>query len=135
MDAVCLFLNPGNVTGNNNTTVISSAPVMNIKTDMVIVYYRGNSQDTDIPCESEENIKRPMQEERQDHCDSFVANAPLYNYNDIPSCSVPDTDCTEVEGNLRDSNCPVMCNQDNIMFCQNTDYLPVQEEGKPEFYH
>ncbi|XP_018425738.1 PREDICTED: tumor necrosis factor receptor superfamily member 11A-like [Nanorana parkeri] len=135
MDAICLFLNSGNVTGNHNTTVISSAPVMNIKTDMVVVYYRGSSQDAHIPCESEQNIKRPMQEERQDHCDSFVANTPPYKYDDIPCCSVPDTDCTEADGPLRDSNCSVMSNQDNIMFCQNTDYLPVQEEGKPEFYH
>lgn len=114
----------GNVTGNNNTTVISSAPVMNIKTDMVVVYYRGSSQDENIPRESEENIKRPMQEERQDHCDNFVANTPPYKYNDISCSSVPDTDCTEGDGNLRDSN----------INNQNT-YFPVQEEGKPEFYY
>lgn len=127
----------GNVTGNNNTTVISSAPVMNIKTDMVVVYYSGVSQDAHAPCENEENIKRPMQEERQDHCDSFVANTPLYNYNDVPCCSMPDTDCQEAEVNLRDSNCPVTSSQDlsDVMYYQNTDFLPVQEEGKPEFYH
>lgn len=110
---------------------------MNIKTDMVVVYYRGSSQDEHIPCESEENIKRPMQEERQDHCDSFVANTPQYKCNDIPCCSVPDTDCTEDDGSLRDSSSPVMSTQNlcDIMCSQNTDLTPVQEEGKPDFYN
>ncbi|XP_072267923.1 tumor necrosis factor receptor superfamily member 11A [Pyxicephalus adspersus] len=125
----------GNVTGNNNTTVISSAPVMNIKTDVVVVYYRGSSQEAHIPCESEENIKRPMQEERRDHNDTFVANVPPYKYSDIPCCSVPDTNCSERDSTLKDSSCPVMSSKEDLcdIFCQNTDFLPVQEEGKPEF--
>ncbi|XP_063779061.1 tumor necrosis factor receptor superfamily member 11A [Pseudophryne corroboree] len=127
----------GNVTGNNNTTVISTAPVMNIKTDVVVVYYNAGPQDAHTAPENEEGIRRPMQEESQSRCDSFVGNTQSHRYTDIPSCSTSDADSKNAADHIRDPDSPVTLSQEqcDIMFCQNTDSLPVQEEGKPEYYH
>ncbi|XP_075682837.1 tumor necrosis factor receptor superfamily member 11A [Rhinoderma darwinii] len=127
---------PGNVTGNHNTTVISSAPVMNIKTDLVVVYYNSSSQDAHTTPENEDTMRRPMQEESQSHCDSFVANTQPSRYTDIPCSSVSDTDSKISADQLRSPESLDMCSQEQpyIFFSQNTNFLPVQEEGKPEFY-
>lgn len=44
--ACSLFLSPvGNVTGNSNSTFISSGQVMNFKGDIIVVYVSQNSQE------------------------------------------------------------------------------------------
>ncbi|KAM3928470.1 tumor necrosis factor receptor superfamily member 11A [Leptodactylus fuscus] len=126
----------GNVSGNHNTTVISTAPVMNIKTDLVVVYYNSSSQDTHTATENEDTMRRPMQEENQSHCDSFVANTQSPRYTDIPCSSVLDTDSKTFSEDSRSPDFPDMFSQEqpNIFFSPHTNVLPIQEEGKPEFY-
>lgn len=126
----------GNVTGNHNTTVISTAPVMNIITDLVVVYYNTSSQDTHTATENEDTMRRPMQEESPSHCDSFVANTHPPRYTDIPCSSASDTDSKLLADQLGspDSLDTFSQEQPNIFFSPNTNFLPVQEEGKPEFY-
>ncbi len=62
----CLFL-AGQVTGNNNTTFISSGQVMNFSGEVIVVYVSqtslGSSEGTDEP------FSCPVQEESND--DSF----------------------------------------------------------------
>lgn len=136
MDTNCYFLNTGNVTGNHNTTVISTAPVMNIITDLVVVYYNTSSQDTHTATENEDTMRRPMQEESPSHYDSFVANTHPPRYTDIPCSSVSDTDSKLLADQLGspDGLDTFSQEQPNIFFSPNTNFLPVQEEGKPEFY-
>ncbi|XP_044151650.1 tumor necrosis factor receptor superfamily member 11A [Bufo gargarizans] len=120
----------------NHTTVLSTAPVMNIKTDLVVVYYNASSQDTHTAAETEDTTSRPMQEENQSHYDSFVANTQSPRYTDIPCSSVSDTDTKMFADELTSPSCLDTFSQDqpNIFFSPNTNVLPVQEEGKPEFY-
>ncbi|KAM9307695.1 tumor necrosis factor receptor superfamily member 11A [Gastrophryne carolinensis] len=125
----------GNVTGNNNTTVISSAPVMNIKTDVVVVYYREDFQKAQAPSENKENMKRPMQEERHDHCDSFVANTQPYSYTDSSCCSNPTEDFTENVSSDPSSPARTSPLTSESGSFNNVVYPPIQEEGKPTYYY
>ncbi|KAG9479425.1 hypothetical protein GDO78_012874 [Eleutherodactylus coqui] len=126
----------GNVSGNYNTTVISTAPVMNIKTDLVVVYYNSSSQDAHATTEEEDTMRRPTQEESQSHYNSFVANTQPTKYTDVPCSSTSDTDSKMFADHRssQDGLDTVSQEESYIVLSPNISFLPVQEEGKPEFY-
>uniref|UniRef100_A0A4X2LCW9 Tumor necrosis factor receptor superfamily member 5 n=1 Tax=Vombatus ursinus TaxID=29139 RepID=A0A4X2LCW9_VOMUR len=65
----------GNVTGNSNSTFISSGQVMNFKGDIIVVYVSQNSQEgPTIPGTVGENVGSPVQEENTNRCDTFAGN-------------------------------------------------------------
>ncbi|NXL52933.1 TNR11 factor, partial [Podilymbus podiceps] len=69
----------GNVTGNSNSTFISSGQVMNFKGDIIVVYLSQNSQEGAAASgPSEENVGSPVQEENLSRCETFVGNAQHY---------------------------------------------------------
>lgn len=78
----------GNVTGNSNSTFISSGQVMNFKGDIIVVYVSQTSQEGAAgsagaePVGPEpvgpEPVGRPVQEETLARCDSFAGNAPRF---------------------------------------------------------
>ncbi|XP_060029953.1 tumor necrosis factor receptor superfamily member 11A isoform X1 [Erinaceus europaeus] len=84
----------GNVTGNSNSTFISSGQVMNFKGDIIVVYVSQNSQEgpaagpggTGEP--AEEAVGRPVQEESAPCCDSFAGLGPRFP----DSCGAPGPD-------------------------------------------
>ncbi|XP_063182129.1 tumor necrosis factor receptor superfamily member 11A isoform X2 [Chroicocephalus ridibundus] len=69
----------GNVTGNSNSTFISSGQVMNFKGDIIVVYLSQNSQEGATAVgPSEENVGSPVQEENLSRCETFAGNAQHY---------------------------------------------------------
>ncbi|NXM74379.1 TNR11 factor, partial [Serilophus lunatus] len=116
----------GNVTGNSNSTFISSGQVMNFKGDIIVVYLSQNSQEgaaTSSP--SEENVGSPVQEENLSRCETFAGNAQHYKEK-----------CAELQG-----PCPapgsggprwpqVALARERGPSCRGHDSQPVQEEGK-----
>ncbi|XP_009077745.1 PREDICTED: tumor necrosis factor receptor superfamily member 11A [Acanthisitta chloris] len=69
----------GNVTGNSNSTFISSGQVMNFKGDIIVVYLSQNSQEgATASGPSEENVGSPVQEENLSRCETFAGNAQHY---------------------------------------------------------
>lgn len=69
----------GNVTGNSNSTFISSGQVMNFKGDIIVVYVSQTSQEGPGPAEPEqEPVGRPVQEETLARRDSFAGTAPCF---------------------------------------------------------
>ncbi|XP_056340777.1 tumor necrosis factor receptor superfamily member 11A isoform X2 [Oenanthe melanoleuca] len=69
----------GNVTGNSNSTFISSGQVMNFKGDIIVVYLSQNSQEGAAASGlSEENVGSPVQEENLSRCETFAGNAQHY---------------------------------------------------------
>uniref|UniRef100_A0A452S0F3 Tumor necrosis factor receptor superfamily member 11A n=1 Tax=Ursus americanus TaxID=9643 RepID=A0A452S0F3_URSAM len=68
----------GNVTGNSNSTFISSGQVMNFKGDIIVVYVSQNSQEGPAGPGSGpgEPVGRPVQEESPPRCDSFAGLGP-----------------------------------------------------------
>ncbi|OBS82488.1 hypothetical protein A6R68_23525, partial [Neotoma lepida] len=63
----------GNVTGNSNSTFISSGQVMNFKGDIIVVYVSQTSQEGPGPADPEpEPVGRPVQEETLARRDSFA---------------------------------------------------------------
>ncbi|XP_052592439.1 tumor necrosis factor receptor superfamily member 11A isoform X1 [Peromyscus californicus insignis] len=69
----------GNVTGNSNSTFISSGQVMNFKGDIIVVYVSQTSQEGPGPAEPEpEPVGRPVQEETLASRDSFAGTAPRF---------------------------------------------------------
>ncbi|XP_060227443.1 tumor necrosis factor receptor superfamily member 11A isoform X3 [Meriones unguiculatus] len=69
----------GNVTGNSNSTFISSGQVMNFKGDIIVVYVSQTSQEGPGPAEAEpEPVGRPVQEETLARRDSFAGTAPRF---------------------------------------------------------
>ncbi|XP_005373234.2 PREDICTED: tumor necrosis factor receptor superfamily member 11A [Chinchilla lanigera] len=69
----------GNVTGNSNSTFISSGQVMNFKGDIIVVYVSQTSQEgaAGPGGAGADPLGRPVQEETQG-CDSFAGNAPRF---------------------------------------------------------
>uniref|UniRef100_A0A8C9CWP2 Tumor necrosis factor receptor superfamily member 5 n=1 Tax=Phocoena sinus TaxID=42100 RepID=A0A8C9CWP2_PHOSS len=115
-DVVCSSLPPtkppnGNVTGNSNSTFISSGQVMNFKGDIIVVYVSQNSQEG--PAAAAEPVGRPVQEESPPCCDSFAGLGPRF----------PDT-CAglEVGPGLQERGAP---GPDKAS-------RPVQEQGEAE---
>lgn len=71
----------GNVTGNSNSTFISSGQVMNFKGDIIVVYVSQTSQEGPGPTEPEpepDPVGRPVQEETLARRDSFAGTAPRF---------------------------------------------------------
>ncbi|KAM9225137.1 tumor necrosis factor receptor superfamily member 11A isoform 1-T1 [Dugong dugon] len=74
----------GNVTGNSNSTFISSGQVMNFKGDIIVVYVSQTSQEGAAGSggggsgggggEPEEPAGRPVQEESAGRCDTFAGS-------------------------------------------------------------
>eukprot|EP00079_Xenopus_tropicalis_P026862 XP_012820885.1 PREDICTED: tumor necrosis factor receptor superfamily member 11A [Xenopus tropicalis] len=114
----------GQVTGNNNTTVISNGSVMNIKAEVLLLVLNPSSQDVPTtPDSTDGNMGSPVQEENQCRCDSFVANTE----NHAGKYTQYSDDLSNVSQNPEGWTC-------------STDFIqgilsppPVQEEGKPEY--
>ncbi|XP_041595563.1 tumor necrosis factor receptor superfamily member 11A isoform X3 [Vulpes lagopus] len=70
----------GNVTGNSNSTFISSGQVMNFKGDIIVVYVSQNSQEgaAGPGGGAGEPVGRPVQEESPPRCDSFAGLGPRF---------------------------------------------------------
>nr|XP_026646048.1 tumor necrosis factor receptor superfamily member 11A isoform X3 [Zonotrichia albicollis] len=70
----------GNVTGNSNSTFISSGQVMNFKGDIIVVYLSQNSQEGTAASSglSEDHVGSPVQEENLSRCETFAGNAQHY---------------------------------------------------------
>ncbi|NWU94990.1 TNR11 factor, partial [Upupa epops] len=69
----------GTVTGNSNSTFISSGQVMNFKGDIIVVYLSQNSQEgVAASGPSEENVGSPVQEENLSRCETFAGNTQHY---------------------------------------------------------
>ncbi|XP_078204381.1 tumor necrosis factor receptor superfamily member 11A isoform X2 [Callithrix jacchus] len=69
----------GNVTGNSNSTFISSGQVMNFKGDIIVVYVSQTSQEgAAAAAAAEEPVGRPVQEETLGRRDSFAGNGPRF---------------------------------------------------------
>ncbi|NXM35370.1 TNR11 factor, partial [Oxyruncus cristatus] len=116
----------GNVTGNSNSTFISSGQVMNFKGDIIVVYLSQNSQEgTTASGPNQENVGSPVQEENLSRCETFAGNAQHYKEK-----------CEELQG-----ACPVLGSggprwpgvalaQEHGPSCCGQASQPVQEEGK-----
>uniref|UniRef100_A0A5F9CYN6 Tumor necrosis factor receptor superfamily member 5 n=1 Tax=Oryctolagus cuniculus TaxID=9986 RepID=A0A5F9CYN6_RABIT len=70
----------GNVTGNSNSTFISSGQVMNFKGDIIVVYVSQTSQEgaAGPGGAAAEPVGRPVQEETLSRRDSFAGNGPRF---------------------------------------------------------
>ncbi|XP_039086478.1 tumor necrosis factor receptor superfamily member 11A isoform X2 [Hyaena hyaena] len=110
----------GNVTGNSNSTFISSGQVMNFKGDIIVVYVSQNSQEGPAGPGGGgggpgEPVGRPVQEESPPRCDSFAGLGPRF----------PDP-CADLEarlgGGLQECGDP---GSDKAS-------RPVQEQGEAE---
>lgn len=89
--ACSLFPSPaGNVTGNSNSTFISSGQVMNFKGDIIVVYVSQNSQEGPAGPGggAGEPVGHPVQEESPPCCDSFAGLGPRFP----DTCSDPEPD-------------------------------------------
>ncbi|XP_065484753.1 tumor necrosis factor receptor superfamily member 11A isoform X2 [Caloenas nicobarica] len=116
----------GNVTGNSNSTFISSGQVMNFKGDIIVVYLSQNSQEgTAASGPSEENVGSPVQEENLSRCETFAGNTQHYKEK-----------CAELQG-----SCPLAGSggprwppgalpQERGLSRHGQASQPVQEEGK-----
>uniref|UniRef100_A0A8D2QP61 TNF receptor superfamily member 11a n=1 Tax=Zosterops lateralis melanops TaxID=1220523 RepID=A0A8D2QP61_ZOSLA len=87
-----------NVTGNSNSTFISSGQVMNFKGDIIVVYLSQNSQEgATASGQSEENVGSPVQEENLSRCETFAGNAQHYKEK-----------CAELQGARPKADTPVL---------------------------
>nr|XP_033790882.1 tumor necrosis factor receptor superfamily member 11A isoform X2 [Geotrypetes seraphini] len=127
----------GNVTGNSNSTFISSGQVMNFKGDIIVVYVSQNSQEAPAAsgtCDG--NMGSPVQEENQYRCDSFVANTQLHHTKSSDTYQACTTEGKELNSERRSLGTVF---QEETRGCQhsgschrNVASLPIQEEGKSE---
>ncbi|NXW58809.1 TNR11 factor, partial [Eurystomus gularis] len=116
----------GNVTGNSNSTFISSGQVMNFKGDIIVVYLSQNSQEGAMASgPSEENVGSPVQEENLSRCETFAGNAQDYK----EQCAELQGACLVVGSRgLQQPTRPPAQEQD--LSCCGQASQPVQEEGK-----
>ncbi|KFP13344.1 Tumor necrosis factor receptor superfamily member 11A, partial [Egretta garzetta] len=116
----------GNVTGNSNSTFISSGQVMNFKGDIIVVYLSQNSQEgTTASGPSEENVGSPVQEENLSRCETFAGNAQHYK----EKCAELQGTCPAVgSGGPRWTTGPLA--QERGLSGHSQASQPVQEEGK-----
>ncbi|XP_030302075.1 tumor necrosis factor receptor superfamily member 11A isoform X2 [Calypte anna] len=116
----------GNVTGNSNSTFISSGQVMNFKGDIIVVYLSQNSQEgATASGPSEENVGSPVQEENLSRCETFAGNAQHYK----EKCAELQGACPPVgsRGPRPPTGPPA---QERAPSCPSQASQPVQEEGK-----
>ncbi|XP_074135135.1 tumor necrosis factor receptor superfamily member 11A isoform X2 [Sminthopsis crassicaudata] len=129
----------GNVTGNSNSTFISSGQVMNFKGDIIVVYVSQNSQEgPTIPGTAGENVGSPVQEENLNRCDTFAGNDLNFKEKCAES-SLGSFSEGKVQNCLRDHtrrSGPRIQEETqhgpNGESDQNTASQPVQEEGRPK---
>ncbi|NWH66670.1 TNR11 factor, partial [Geococcyx californianus] len=116
----------GNVTGNSNSTFISSGQVMNFKGDIIVVYLSQNSQEgTTASGPSEENVGSPVQEENLNRCETFAGNTQHYK----EKCAELQGACPAMgSGGPRWTTGPV-AQEWGLPRCGQASQ-PVQEEGK-----
>ncbi|NXF56791.1 TNR11 factor, partial [Ciccaba nigrolineata] len=116
----------GNVTGNSNSTFISSGQVMNFKGDIIVVYLSQNSQEGPTASgPSEENVGSPVQEENLSRCETFAGNAQHYK----EKCAELQGACLAAgSGGPRWPAGPLA--QERGPSCRGQALQPVQEEGK-----
>ncbi|XP_015283856.1 PREDICTED: tumor necrosis factor receptor superfamily member 11A-like, partial [Gekko japonicus] len=129
----------GNVTGNGNSTFISSGQVMNFKGDIIVVYVSQNSQEGSAsPGATEGNLGSPVQEENN-RCETFAGNVHQYKEKCAEMDSYHSTESEGGAGGVGDykrTSGPVV--QEETQDCPNRKHLgneasqPVQEEGRPE---
>uniref|UniRef100_A0A8C4VSD0 Tumor necrosis factor receptor superfamily member 5 n=1 Tax=Gopherus evgoodei TaxID=1825980 RepID=A0A8C4VSD0_9SAUR len=82
--------NGRNVTGNSNSTFISSGQVMNFKGDIIVVYVSQNSQEgTTATGTADENVGSPVQEENLNRCETFAGNIQQYKEKYPSPCAWP----------------------------------------------
>ncbi|KAK9403593.1 tumor necrosis factor receptor superfamily member 11A [Crotalus adamanteus] len=129
----------GNVTGNGNSTFISSGQVMNFKGEIIFVYVSQNSQEGSMsPGSSDDSLGNPVQEENLNRCETFAGNAHQYKEKCAEISTSHGMESGEpqsiVEGYKRtfgpigqEENCE---NQKNF---SREASQPVQEEGKPGY--
>ncbi|XP_061446264.1 tumor necrosis factor receptor superfamily member 11A isoform X2 [Rhineura floridana] len=128
----------GNVTGNGNSTFISSGQVMNFKGEIIVVYVSQNSQEGSMsPGSSDDSLGSPVQEENLNCCETFAGNAHQYKekYAEMNSYhSVGNEPQSTVREYKRTSGPIVQEENDedqNRKLFYNEASQPVQEEGKP----
>ncbi|XP_054840279.1 tumor necrosis factor receptor superfamily member 11A isoform X2 [Eublepharis macularius] len=132
----------GNVTGNSNSTFISSGQVMNFKGDIIVVYVSQNSQEgSTSPGATEGNLGSPVQEENLNRCETFAGNIHQYKEKcaEMDSCHSTESEgeTSSVGGYKKTSGLVV---QEENQDCPNTKHFgneaspPVQEEGKPKLF-
>ncbi|NWQ89743.1 TNR11 factor, partial [Burhinus bistriatus] len=116
----------GNVTGNSNSTFISSGQVMNFKGDIIVVYLSQNSQEGATATGlSEENVGSPVQEENLSRCETFAGNAQHYK----EKCAELQASCPVAgSGGLRRTTGQLAQEQSSSHHGQASQ--PVQEEGR-----
>ncbi|XP_071409617.1 tumor necrosis factor receptor superfamily member 11A isoform X2 [Pithys albifrons albifrons] len=116
----------GNVTGNSNSTFISSGQVMNFKGDIIVVYLSQNSQEgATASGPSEENVGSPVQEENLSRCETFAGNAQHYK----EKCAELQGTCLAL-GSREPRWLDVALAQEHGPSCSGQASQPVQEEGK-----
>ncbi|XP_077209538.1 tumor necrosis factor receptor superfamily member 11A [Paroedura picta] len=130
----------GNVTGNSNSTFISSGQVMNFKGDIIVVYVSQNSQEGSAPPGATEgNLGSPVQEENLDRCETFAGNVHQYK----EKCAEMGSYCSPESGAGpwpagEEERPPGLLVQEENQDCPNRKHFgneasqPVQEEGEPE---
>ncbi|XP_065689116.1 tumor necrosis factor receptor superfamily member 11A isoform X1 [Patagioenas fasciata] len=116
----------GNVTGNSNSTFISSGQVMNFKGDIIVVYLSQNSQEgTAASGPNEENVGSPVQEENLSRCETFAGNTQHYK----EKCAELQGSCPPV-GSGGPRWPPGTLPQERGLSRHGQASQPVQEEGK-----
>ncbi|KAH1177236.1 tumor necrosis factor receptor superfamily member 11A isoform X1 [Mauremys mutica] len=128
----------GNVTGNSNSTFISSGQVMNFKGDIIVVYVSQNSQEgTTATGTADENVGSPVQEENLNRCETFAGNTQQYKekYADANPACPAENEGLNSTGEYERRLGPVVQeeNQDSQdrKCCHSGAFQPVQEEGRP----
>ncbi|KAL8182612.1 UNVERIFIED_CONTAM: hypothetical protein K2H54_058624 [Gekko kuhli] len=130
----------GNVTGNSNSTFISSGQVMNFKGDIIVVYVSQNSQEGSAsPGATEGNLGSPVQEENLNRCEMFAGNVHQYKEKcaEMDSCHGTESGGgASSVGDYKRTSGPVV--QEENQDCPKRKHFgneasqPVQEEGRPE---
>ncbi|XP_058034040.1 tumor necrosis factor receptor superfamily member 11A isoform X1 [Ahaetulla prasina] len=130
----------GNVTGNGNSTFISSGQVMNFKGEIIFVYVSQNSQEGSMsPGSSDDSLGNPVQEENLNRCETFAGNADQYKEKCAEINTYHSTESGEpqstIEGYKRtfgpigqEENCESQKKHHSHEGSQ-----PIQEEGKPGY--
>ncbi|XP_039190519.1 tumor necrosis factor receptor superfamily member 11A-like [Crotalus tigris] len=130
----------GNVTGNGNSTFISSGQVMNFKGEIIFVYVSQNSQEGSMsPGSSDDSLGNPVQEENLNRCETFAGNAHQYKEKCAEISTSHGMESGEpqsiVEGYKRTFG-PIgqeeNCENQKKNFPREASQ-PVQEEGKPGY--
>lgn len=128
----------GNVTGNGNSTFISSGQVMNFKGEIIVVYVSQNSQEGSMsPGSSDDSLGSPVQEENLDRCETFAGNARQYKEKcaEMNSYHSLGGEPPNIVGEYKRTAGPIAQEEthesQNMKLFYSEASPPVQEEGKP----